>query len=62
MSEYEKQKWLEQLADKYEVPYEQVMLAWVVYDLSMEMYGHFSVVEHFESILVDVFINLIEDN
>lgn len=58
--EFEKQKWLEELADKYGVPYEQVVLAWTVYDLSMDMHGHHSVICHFENILVDVFVNLRE--
>ena len=54
MSEYEKQKWLEQLADKYEVPYEQVMLAWVVYEVTAEWQTYCM---DFENVLVEVFNN-----
>jgi hypothetical protein len=54
MSEYEKQKWLEQLADKYEVPYEQVMLAWAVYEVTTE-YANYP--KPFEEVLMEVFNN-----
>jgi hypothetical protein len=59
MKEFDKQNWLEELANEYEVPYEQVMLAWAVYDTTVA-YVNFP--PDFENVLVDVFINLAEDN
>ena len=40
MKEFEKQKWLEELADKYEVPYEQVMLVFSTVEISQDL-GYF---------------------
>ena len=55
MKEFEKVKWLEDLADKYEAPVEQVMIAWAVYDEAMDMFGHHTVISHFEEVLTKVF-------
>lgn len=55
MKEFDKQGWLEELADKYEVPVEQVMIAWAVYDEAMDMFGHHTIVSHFEDVLDKVF-------
>lgn len=59
MKEFEKVKWLEDLADKYEVPVEQVMLAWSFYQagiyLGVIRYLHDDEDVVFEEVLVDVF-------
>lgn len=55
MKEFDKVKWLEELACKYEVPVEQVMIAYVVYDEAMDMFGHNTVNKHFEQVLEKVF-------
>lgn len=55
MKEFEKQAWLEELADKFELLPQQVMLAYAVYDEAMDMFGHHTIPEHFEEVLSMVF-------
>ena len=56
MKEFDKQTWLEELADKYEVPVEQVVIAWAVYQISCNLFGNMNCkVEFSEVVLPQLF-------
>lgn len=55
MKEFDKQGWLEELADKFEVPVEQVMIAWAVYGETTQYTYVENVREHFNEVLGGVF-------
>lgn len=55
MKEFEKQAWLEELANKFEVPVEQVTIAWAVYQTTVNVIGYTWCQKEFEDVLSKVF-------
>jgi hypothetical protein len=55
MKEFDKQTWLEELADKYEVPVEQVVIAWAVYLVCRDMPCFIDEIDELNYVLDGVF-------